>query len=92
MGFQVRCTEETLLAEHFMLTPAKLLLDSLLICHSFFLSDCLRGLPPNSETLPGRPSFAPNPLVAGLPATLNFGTFPGEECNQRKCLEHITQH
>lgn len=40
--------------------------------------------PANSETLPGRPSFAPNPLVAGLPATFNFGTFPGKEHNQHK--------
>lgn len=33
---------------------------------------------PNSASLPGKPSFAPNPLVAGLPATFNFGTFPGK--------------
>ena len=32
---------------------------------------------PNSASLPGKPSFAPSPLVAGLPATFNFGTFPG---------------
>lgn len=48
--------------------------------------------PPNSEFLPGKPSFAPNPLVAGLPATFNFGTFPGKECNLHKYLKHITEH